>query len=250
MSKDKRVTRGERMQELLRRHTVMYKGRKQFVFKNRSGDEFRECADAYNSKLTRAITHDTIQLSVLFADIRCDVIDVMLKINQLDDNLMRMMDDREAGRDLIDFDYKSVATLIERMSKIKPDVKVNKEIAESIRDLLILSVMRLSYMVKWANYLQTLERIESFEFDSTVQMFDADGVYQLDGLSDKDIKDIRMFLDYEKKFLYLYLTAVADSEDEEKSFVEALKMEYMAKLIAEGKVDEFLAERENLGEGG
>lgn len=97
-------------------------------------------------------------------------------------------------------------------------------------------------MVKWANYLQTLERIESFEFDSTVQMFDVDGVNQLDGLSDEDIKDIRMFLDYEKKFLYLYLTAVADSEEEEKSFTEALKMEYMAKLIAEGKVDEFLEE--------
>ena len=243
MSENKKVTRGERMQELLQEHTVTYKNRKQFVFNNHSGDEFRECAGAYNSKLTRAITHDTIQLSVLFVDIRCDVIDVMLKINQLDDNLMRMIDDREAGRDLIDFDYKSVATLIERMSKIKPDVKANKEIAKNIRDLLILNVMRLSYMVKWANYLQTLERIESFEFDSTVQMFDADGVNQLDGLSDKDIKDIRMFLDYEKKFLYLYLTT-ADSEDEEKSFTEALKMEYMAKLIAEGKVNEFLEEHE------
>lgn len=244
MSKDKKVTRGERMQELLKVHTVTYKNRKQFVFKNHSGAEFRECAGAYNSKLTHAITHDTIQLSILFTDIRCDVIDVMLKINQLDDNLMRMVDDREAGRNLIDFDYKAVATLIEKMSKIKPDVKVNKEIAENIRDLLILNVMRLSYMVKWANYLQTLERIESFEFDSTVQMFDADGVNQLDGLSDKDIKDIHMFLDYEKKFLYLYLTAAADSEDEEKSFTEALKMEYMAKLIAEGKVDEFLEEHE------
>ena len=241
MSKSKKVTRGERMQELLKEHTVMYKNRKQFVFKNYSGDEFRECMGAYNSKLTRAITHDTIQLSVLFVDIKCDVIDVMLKINQLDDNLMRMIDDREAGRNLIDFDYKSIATLIKRMSKIKPDVKANKEIAENLRDLLILNVMRLSYMVKWANYLQTLERIESFEFDSTVQMFDADGVNQLDGLSDKDIKDIRMFLDYEKKFLYLYLTTT-DSEDEEKSFTEALKMEYMAKLIAEGKVDEFLEE--------
>ena len=195
---------------------------------------------AYNSKLTRAITHDTIQLSVLFANIRCDVIDIMLKINQLDDNLMRMMDDREAGRDLIDFDYESVATLIERMSKIKPDVKVNKKITENMQDLLILNVIRLSYMVKWANYLQTRERIESFEFDSTVQMFDTDGVNQLDGLSDKDITDIRMFLDYEKKFLYLYL--IANSENEEKSFAEALKMEYMAKLIADGKIDEFLAE--------
>lgn len=242
MSKDKRVTRGEKMQELLKEHTVTYKNRKQFVFKNHSDNEFRECTGAYNSKLTRAITHDAMQLSVLFADVRSDVIDIMLKINQLDDNLMRMIDDREAGRDLIDFDYGSVATLIERISKIKPDVKVNKELAENIRDLLILSVMRLSYMVKWANYLQTLERIESFEFDSTVQMFDADGVNQLDGLSDEDIKDIRMFLDYEKKFLYLYLTAVADSEEEEKSFTEALKMEYMAKLIAEGKVDEFLEE--------
>ena len=240
MNENKRVTRGERMQELLNEHTVTYKNRKQFVFKNHSGDEFMECTGAYNSKLTRAITHDAMQLSVLFADVRSDVIDIMLKINQLDDNLMRMMDDREAGRDLIDFDYVSVATLIERMSKIKP--KVNKEIANNIRDLLILSVMRLSYMVKWANYLQTLERIESFEFDSTIQMFDVDGVNQLDGLSDEDIKDIHMFLDYEKQFLYLYLTADADSEDEEKSFTEALKMEYMAKLIAEGKVDEFLEE--------
>ena len=240
MNKDKRITRGERMQELLNEHTVTYKNRKQFVFKNHSGDEFRECIGTYNSKLTRAVTHDAIQLSVLFADIRGEVIDIMLKINQLDDNLMRMMDDREACRDLIDFDYDSVATLIERMSKIKP--KVNNEIADNIRDLLILSVMRLSYMVKWANYLQTLERIESFEFDSTVQMFDVDGVNQLDGLSDEDIKDIHMFLDYEKKFLYLYLTADADSEDEEKSFTEALKMEYMAKLIAEGKVEEFLEE--------
>lgn len=240
MSKNKKVTRGEKMQELLKEHTVMYKNRKQFVFKNYSGDEFRECAGAYNSKLTRAITHDTIQLSVLFANIRCDVIDIMLKINQLDDNLMRMMDDKEAGRDLIDFDYGTVATLIERMSKIKPDVKVNKKITENMQDLLILNVIRLSYMVKWANYLQTLERIESFEFDSTVQMFDTDGVNQLDGLSDKDITDIRMFLDYEKKFLYLYL--IANSENEEKSFAEALKMEYMAKLIADGKIDEFLAE--------
>ena len=240
MNENKRVTRGERMQELLNEHTVTYKNRKQFVFKNHSGDEFMECTGAYNSKLTRAITHDAMQLSVLFADVRSDVIDIMLKINQLDDNLMRMMDDREAGRDLIDFDYVSVATLIERMSKIKP--KVNKEIANNIRDLLILSVMRLSYMVKWANYLQTLERIESFEFDSTIQMFDVDGVNQLDGLSDEDIKDIHMFLDYEKQFLYLYLTADADSDDEEKSFTEALKMEYMAKLIAEGKVDEFLEE--------
>ena len=240
MSKNKKVTRDEKMKELLKEHTVMYKNRKQFIFKNYSGDEFRECVGAYNSKLTRAITHDTIQLSVLFANIRCDVIDIMLKINQLDDNLMRMVDDREAGRDLIDFDYGTVATLIERMSKIKPDVKVNKEITENIQDLLILNVMRLSYMVKWANYLQTLERIESFEFDNTVQMFDANGVNQLDGLSDKDITDIRMFLDYEKKFLYLYL--IADSENEEKSFAEALKMEYMAKLIADGKIDEFLAE--------
>ena len=33
MNKDKRVTRGERMQELLKEHTVTYKNRKQFVFK-------------------------------------------------------------------------------------------------------------------------------------------------------------------------------------------------------------------------
>lgn len=244
MSNNKRVTRGERMQELLKMHTVMYKNKRQFVFKNHSGNEFRECAGAYNSTLTRAITHDAIQSSVLFADIRGDVIDVMLKINQLDDNLMRMMDDREAGRDLIDFDYESVATLIGRMNEMKPDIKINKELAENIRDLLILSVMRLAYMVKWANYLQTLERIESFEFDSTVQMFDADGVNQLDGLSDEDIEAVHMFLDYEKKFLHLYLTAEVDSEDEEKSFEEALKMEYAAKLIAEGKVDEFLEAHE------
>lgn len=238
MEKFTKTTRGERMEQLLKEHTEMCNGRKQFVFKTRSGDEHRECRGTYNSYLTRAITHDLMHLSVFFADIRDNVIETVLKINELDDNLMRMMDDRKAGRNLIKFDYEAVTELISKMGQIKSTK--NKKGSEEIRDLLIMSVMRLSYMVKWAVYLETLERIEQFEFDNTIQMFDSEGKYQLAGLTDKEIKDIRFFIGYEKKFLLIYLKADPDSKEESDSYTEALKMELMAKLIAEGKVDEFI----------
>ena len=177
MSKNNKnkVTRGERMGQILREHTEICGGHKQFVYVSRSGGEHRECVGSYNSDLTRAITHDLMHLSAFFTDIRDAVIDVVLKIDQLDDNLMRMMDDRKGGRDLIAYNYDSAAELIHKMSKIKP-ITDNEAVTHEIRDLLIMCVMRISYMVKWANYLETLERIEQYEFDSTIQMFDADGI--------------------------------------------------------------------------
>lgn len=240
MKKITKTTRGERMEQLLKEHTEMCNGRKQFVFKTHSGDEHRECRGTYNSYLTRAITQDLMHLSVFFADIRDNVIETVLRINELDDNLMRIMDDRKAGRNLIKFDYKAVTELIGKMGQIKPDNTQNKEVSDEIRDLLIMSVMRLSYIVKWAVYLETLERIEQFEFDNAIQMFDSEEKYQLAGLTDKEIKDIRFFIGYEKKFLLIYLKADPDSKEENDSYTEALKMELMAKLIAEGKVDEFI----------
>jgi hypothetical protein len=71
-------------------------------------------------------------------------------------------------------------------------------------------------------------------------MFDSEGTEQLDGLSDKEVEEIRTFIDFEKKFLLLYLKAEPDSKGEQKAYEEALKMELMAKLVAENKVEEFL----------
>ena len=236
------LTRGERMKQIDGEHTEICGKHKQFVYKTRSGDEHRECRGSYNSHLTRAITHDLAHLSIFFADIRGAVIEATIKVNQLDDNLMRMLDDRKGGRDLISFDYDGVADLIHKISTIKPANIENKAVSDEIRDLLIMCVMRISYMAKWANYLETLERIEQFEFDSTIQMFDSNGTKQLEGLSDKEIEEIRTLIDFEKKFLLLYLKAEPDSKGEKMAYEEALKMELMAKLVAENKVEEFLKE--------
>jgi DnaJ-domain-containing protein 1 len=51
-------------------------------------------------------------------------------------------------------------------------------------------------------------------------------------------------LSYAKKFLHIYLVADLDSDEEKKAYEQAANTELIARLVTEGKMDEFIEKME------
>ena len=223
-------------------------------FKDSYGREHTERRGAYNPELTSALGREFRNVAIVGTgnidgkSHMSAVLEVVTGLNDLDDNLCRMFDDKKAGRPVIEFDvdkFTETLTLITKMTECMENGQVMFSYKEKVAELMAFVVIRFIYIAKYAFYILRKEEIEEMELDAQMQMYSYNNEEplgtigeQIDGLSDEDRDAVLNLLNVECSMLKIHILADTYSDIEEKSLQTAEACHLLATAIMEGKGDE------------
>lgn len=204
------------------------------TYKDGSGKEYMEKPEKYDSRMTRAMAKDMLLYSKTsikkFGEGIKEAENWYLLLKDLDDTIMRMADDRKAGRNVIDFKEEEAECLMKEMTRAKKERSLTKE----GKRLLDTWFARVLYITKWAFVILQEEDLSQILFESSMRAYDDNGNLCM-GIPEEDEKEIHILVSMIKIMLRVYLR-IPEFSDKGNELVDKIEwINILAKAILAGK---------------
>ncbi len=173
-------------------------------YKSGSGQEYKECAGAYSSIMTRAIAHDMTNLALFLYSKDKNIADkakeASIAVRECDIELRRMFDDLKDNRPIVNFPAKKAYDAIECLADVKSSDYVTEPMIAHYIEKMNVWVDKIAKMNTWAYYCECICEIRETRQEAEMRAYDDDG-NQVYGISEKDANAVDALLKMEQILL-------------------------------------------------
>lgn len=221
---------------------------KPVLYKDLNGHDHMRCAGAYNDIMHRHMANDMFKISIIYMDHTTEISKKastwMDRFNELNYTILRMIDDKNGNRPLIEFNFEDSKALIEEMTILKKELNTaipSEKLRDMVKERLDIWVESLFYMEIYAYYLYELEEIDNTLIEASIRTYNMDD-NMITGESLEDENFVKTLCSMRKILLEVFLK-IPEYEKEHKFVWDKLRLlDVVTKTVMEGKMDELKKE--------
>ena len=221
---------------------------KPILYKDLSGHEYMRCAGAYNDIMHRHMADDMFKISIIYMDHTTEISKKAStwrdRFNELNYTILRMIDDKNGNRPLIEFNFDDSKALIEEMTILKKELNTaipSEKLRDVAKERLDIWVDSLFYMERYVYYLYELEEIDDILIEASLRTVDMDD-NMITGESLEDENFVKTLCIMRKSLLEVFLKIPAYEKEAEFIWNKLRLLDIVTKAVMEGKMDKLKKE--------